>query len=309
VRANCVATGYAASVTSSTFRRDAGLSALAALAAGAYLFAYKRAGAFADPPVLAYGLLIVAAILNSGLAVAEGGRAAPYGRRPVRLAWSVSGLLALFTISGNWCSAEAIALLEPPVTSVLLRTEIVFVGIFGVLLLGERMKAELIVGATTALLGLCVMRWPLHFDGSLLGAAWGLGAAASFALMQVTTRRVIHRISPVFVNAARLWIAVLLFSFQPGLFTKLYTLPWAFWPLIGVAALLGPFVGRLCIMYSLRTLTAAHSALLLLLSPLFAALIGLFLDAPPPTAQELLGGAVMLAGIAWPSFKALRRAG
>lgn len=293
-------------MTSAAFKRDAGLSVAAALSAAAYLFFYKRAGALTEPRILAYALLLVAATLNTAYGVFEPKRTDTTIPRPTRLMWSVSALLSLLTISGNWCSAEAISHLEPAVTSLLLRTEIVFVGFFGVALLGERVRRDLAFGGFTALLGLVVMRWPLALDGSLTGILWALGGAASFALMQVITRRVIHRISPVLVNAVRLWIAVLLFSFQPGLWTALSHLDPHFWPMIAGAALLGPFIGRLCIMYSLRSLTAAHSALLLLLSPVFALAIGALLGGLPPTHGELWGGALMLVGIAWPSLSALR---
>jgi drug/metabolite transporter (DMT)-like permease len=277
------------------------------VAAAAYLFFYKRAGAHTEPRMLAYALLLVAAVLNSAFAVVEQKRISISIARPQRLMWWVSGLLALLTISGNWCSAEAISHLEPAVTSLLLRTEIVFVGLFGVALLGERVRRDLAFGGLTALLGLLVMRWPLAFDSSLVGVVWALGGSASFALMQVITRRVIHRIAPGVVNAVRLWIAVVLFSFQPGVLATLWSFNVQFWGLIAAAALLGPVVGRLCIMYSLRSLTAAHSALLLLLSPVFALAIGAALGGAALTRAELWGGSLMLVGIAWPSASALRR--
>lgn len=88
-------------------------------------------------------------------------------------------VFAVLTISGNYCGAQAVSRLEPAVNSVLLRLEVVFVGAFGALLLGETVTLALALGALTALFGLVVMYWPLSFS-SLRGAAWALGAAASF---------------------------------------------------------------------------------------------------------------------------------
>jgi drug/metabolite transporter (DMT)-like permease len=58
-------------------------------------------------------------------------------------------------------------------------------------------------------------------------------------------------------------------------------------------------------MYSLRGLRAAESALLLLLAPLFAFTIGFVGWGNVPSGRELLGGALMLIGVALPQLGAL----
>jgi drug/metabolite transporter (DMT)-like permease len=271
-----------------------------------YLFPYKRAANFAAPDVLAFSLLVAAAILNTALATWQHRQLTRAGRGAWRVAWTTSSWLALVTISGNFCAAQAVTRLDPAIASLLLRTEVVFVGILAALLLGERITKALAAGAITAMLGLVIMRWPLALDRAGAGAAWAFGAAASFALMQVLTRRVIQRISPMAVNALRLWFAVALFAVVPGVLAKAVAAGPRFWAFVSVAALFGPVLGRLCIMYSLRTLRAAHSALLLLSAPLFAFLIGYFGWGTCPSGLEMVGGALMLLGMALPSLPSLR---
>lgn len=290
-------------------RRGLAFSFAGALCSALYLFPYKRAAAFAPAHALAFALLLVAALLTSAVAAAEASRSSRAPHHPRRVLWLTSALLAAVTISGNWCGAQAVAQLEPAVASVLLRTEVVFVGGLAALLLGERLTPALGLGALTALLGLVVMRWPLHLDTPGEGAAWALGAAASFALMQVVTRRVIERISPLAVNAVRLWLAVALLGLVPGALRGALTAGPHFWGFVSAAALFGPFLGRLCIMYSLRTLRAAHSALLLLLAPVLAFVIGYVGWGTLPTRSEVGGGALMLVGIALPSLAALLEGG
>jgi drug/metabolite transporter (DMT)-like permease len=159
----------------------------------------------------------------------------------------------------------------------------------------------LALGAGVALLGLGVMNWPLAL-GSLPGALWSLGAAASFGLMQVLTRRVIARVSPTSVNTLRLWLAVALMACVPHTLAGLIGLGARFWLFVAAAAAFGPFAGRLLIMYSLRDLRAAQSALLLLLAPLFAFALGYLFRGSVPSLQQALGSAMMLAGIALPSL-------
>ena len=280
-------------------------SLLGALCSAIYLFPYKRAGAISSPDVLAYALLIVAAVSNGGLHLWQR-RSRPQVVLDRRTFWVTSALLSLLTISGNFCGAQAVTRLEPAVTSVLLRTEIVFVGVFAASLVRERLTLPLLAGALVALVGLLVMRWPLAFDGAGAGALWALGAAASFGMMQVLTRRVIGRISPIAVNACRLWLAVGLLTFVPGMAAGALGEGREFWRFVGLAGLFGPFLGRLLIMYSLRELRAAHSALMLLLAPVLAFGIGFVSQGSVPTGLELGGGLIILAGVALPSLAGLR---
>jgi drug/metabolite transporter (DMT)-like permease len=289
---------------SNTRHAGYGYSICAALCSAGYLFPYKSAARLADADVLAYALLIVAALSSSVLSLWQR-RRQPRARWD-RTFWTTSAVLAVLAISGNLCGAQAVARLEPAIASLLLRTEIVFVGALSAVILGERVTRGLIGGAALALLGLAIMRWPLALDRAGAGALWALGGAASFGLMQVLTRRVIERISPIAVNTCRLWIAVGLWSLWPGVARDTLSRGSEFWLLVTAAGLLGPFVGRLLIMYSLRSLEAAHSALLLLLAPVFAFLIGFLAYGSVPHAGEVGGGAIMLVGIALPSLARFR---
>ena len=280
-------------------------SLLGALCSAIYLFPYKHAGALSSPDVLAYALLIVAAVSNSGLYLWQR-RSRPRAVPDRRTFWVASALLSLLTISGNLCGAQAVMRLAPAVMSVLLRTEIVFVGVFAALVVHERLTLPLVAGALVALGGLLVMRWPLAFDGAGAGALWALGAAASFGMMQVLTRRVIGRISPIAVNACRLWLAVGMLTLVHGMATGALGERREFWQFVALAGLFGPFLGRLFIMYSLRELRAAHSALLLLLAPVLAFAIGFVFQGGVPSGLELGGGLSLLAGVALPSLAGLR---
>lgn len=279
------------------------LSLAAALCSAIYLFPYKEAAQHASSQTLAFALLLVAAIFSSLLSLWERRRRGPgapeRGAPERRVMWRTALILSLVTISGNFCGAAAVARLDPAVNSVLLRTEVVFVGAMGALLLGEVITPALALGAVTALLGLAVMNWPLSVQ-SLSGALWCLGAAASFGFMQVLTRREIGRISPASVNLRRLWLAVALMACLPGTLRDALASGPQLWLYVGAAALFGPVAGRLLIMFSLRGLRAAESALLLLLAPFFAFVLGYLGWGRVPSAQQTLGSAILLLGIALP---------
>lgn len=295
-------------------RRGVGLSLAGAFCSAIYLYPYKEAAKHASAQTLAFVLLLMAASFSSLLSlwqrraasnpVATGevanSPAAPVRGAPERrVMWRTALLLSVATITGNFCGAEAVARLDPAVNSVLLRTEVVFVSVLGALLLSEAITPVLALGAGTALFGLAVMNWPLSVQ-SLSGAIWCLGAAASFGFMQVLTRRVIGRISPASVNTRRLWLAVSLMACLPGTLRGALAGSSQLWLYATCAALFGPFAGRLLIMFSLRGLRAAESALLLLLAPVFAFLLGYLGWGRVPSALQALGSAILLLGIALP---------
>lgn len=285
-------------------RRGVALSLCGALGSAIYLFPYKRAAVQAPAEVLAFALILIAAVLSSPIALWQRWRTTEAPRaNDTALSLRTACLLSLVTISGNFCGANAVATLDPPVNSVLLRTEVVFVGVLGALILGEALTPALALGAGTALLGLGVMHWPLTVR-SLSGAVWCLGAAASFGSMQVLTRRVASRISPPTVNALRLWLAAGVLGCLPNMMQRALSLGAGFWCLVSATAFLGPVAGRLFIMYSLRSLRAAESALLLLLAPVFAFSFGYLGWGSVPSARQLLGSAILLCGVALPLLHA-----
>jgi len=283
-------------------RRGTLLSTGAAIWAAAFLIFYKQASLLADARVVALALLSVAAVLNTGAALIE-------TRGRLRLdrvgAWA-SVALAVFSVTGNLCSSEALTTLDPGIMAVLLRTQVVMVALAGALFLGERVTAGLALGGLIALGGLVLMRMPLDARADLAGVAWALGAAASFGAMAVVTRKVIHRIQPVAVNAVRLWMAVAILAALPGNAAGAVHAGPALWLQALGAAVCGPFLSRLFIMYALRHVTVAYQALLNLSSPVFAFVLAFLVLGTLPTGHELIGGAVMLAGIAVPVIAGLR---
>lgn len=274
------------------------LSTGSAFWAAAFLIPYKQASLIADAQAVALVMLAASAIMNTVAAATE-----LRGKlRLDRLSLLTAVALAGFSVVGNFCSAMALLTLEPAIASVLYRTQIVFVAVAGVFALGEGITRTFALGAGVALAGLVVMQLPetglAEFGSSAAGVLWALGASASFASMAVITRRVIHRIRPIAVNAVRLWLAVAVLALVPGTAQSALDADPRMWLFASLAAACGPFVSRLLIMFALRYITAAYQTLVSLSSPLFAFVLGFVFMGSIPSAQEILGGAVMLLGIA-----------
>ncbi len=268
-----------------------------------YVIPWKLANEAGDPAHSVLVLMSAAALANSALAV--GHRIAVGGIRlqSLSLDFAVASLLAVFTLLGNLASAYAAQDLSPALLNVLMRAEVMLVAVVAWLLLGEHAPRRFWLGATIAMVGLFVLqeRSEGAHEGALLGAGTGmaLAAAACFSALAVTTRHFIHRIDPVLVNALRLWIAVALwFPFhawpRPGEMPT-RQIVWAV-----AAAMMGPFASRLCMMFSARDVEARTTTLANLTSPLMTLPLGWLLLSDLPSSHQLLGGALMLAGIAIP---------
>ncbi len=270
---------------------------------------WKLATEAGDPMVAVLLLLSVAAAANSALALFQSMTARVSGWGIGRLDVGVAALLAIFTLLGNYASALAAVELSPAVFNVLLRTDILFVALLGAVLLRERVDALFWVGTAVAAIGLVVSQKGTAGAGisGVLGNGTGVAivAAAGFSALSIVTRYFIHRINLVAVNAIRLWMAVALwfpFNFVPS---------WSDIPreqivYATLAALAGPFLGRLCLMISARYLEARVTTLVQLTAPALTLLLALVLLGDWPSLRELIGGAIIIAGVAVPVIGARR---
>ena len=272
----------------------------AAFWAAAFLIPYKQAAALAEPQSVAFAMLACAAVLNTVLSLFAGSAGHPGILRASKATWKTGAGLAILATIGNVCSARALSVLEPATVSVLLRSEVVFVGGFAALVLSEKLTLDFAGGAALALAGLWVVRAPGAIDGSELGLLYALGAAACFGAMHVLVRRVAQRVPLVQVNGLRLWLCAVLLAAIPGVVSGALKAPGAFWICAATAAVCGPLISRLLMMFSVRHIHAAQASLVLLLAPLFTLGFGFLFFGTVPKPERLLGGALMLLGIAIP---------
>ena len=151
----------------------------------------------------------------------------------------------------------------------------------------------------------------LYPEPSLLAgfreAGHGVGQCAHFGALRVALLGRVERIAPVVVNAARLWLTVLALVCVPGNLDALQGMSSRLWLLCAGAALAGPFLSRLSIMYAVRYITASQSALIALLAPVVAFTLDYALLGATPSRLQVLGAAVVLLGVALPVLELARR--
>lgn len=285
-------------------------SLFSAVGSALMVIPWKRANEVGDPAHAVLILLSVAALGSTGMALSArlGQRKPP--RRSVWVNLGVALALAGFTLAGNSLSALAIRDLSPALLNVLLRAEVPLVAIFGWLLLGERVERRFWVGAAVAGVGLVVLQGLPFAAGPRSpepGTLLAVGASACFGALVLMTRFSIQRIDPVVVNALRLWIAVALwFGFNEV--PDWERVPREQWVYATLAAIAGPFLGRLALMFSSRFIEARLSTLASLTAPVMTLGLAYLLLGHWPESHQLAGGAIMLVGISLPLLGAGRRA-
>jgi drug/metabolite transporter (DMT)-like permease len=282
------------------------LSLAGCAGAACFLVSYKLAAGLGDTTDATLVMLVSAAVLNTSTSVVQD-RSAGVARFD-RLSWWLAIVLAVLTLIGNELAVEAVRRISAPLTSVLQQTQVLFVALLGRFVLGEHVTLRFWVGTLVAALGLFLISdvrgagVELDHGGMLLAAA----SAVCWATMAVCTRKYIHRIRPVPVNALRLWISIVFW------FVVHARLP--HWPMrpdfmtyCVVAGAFGPYLSRTALMHALRYASPTETTLIGLATPVITMLPAFLVFGTLPTLRELAGSLIMIAGISLPVLEHWQR--
>lgn len=277
---------------------------------GLILFAAVAAMSWAGPlirlataPALvisAWRLMMSVAIIAGVLALRRGGGGVRLGARDWALA-AASGLLLALHL---WSWIASLDLTSVASSVVLVNTHPILVASLSALLLRERASAVQWVGIGIAVVGAAVIGWGDFHRGAspLVGdvlALAGAGFVSGYFIIGRTLRQRLELwvyIGIVYgIAALTLALAVLV---MPGVhLTGWPTRDW----LIFVALAAGPMmIGHTGVNYALRFVPAYVANITLLGEPVGSALIAWLLPqiGERPPAQTLMGGALILLGIA-----------
>ena len=288
----------------STQRRGLLFALLGAVSGGAFMIPWKMATAEGSTSSMVLVMSVAAALVNSAVLLLPQPARADRPRGELRLTLVLAAVFAGLTLAGNAASAASAAQLSAPMVSVLLRSDVIIIAVLGWLFLGERADLRFWLGAAVAGAGLWIVQAPSAAGVALSPVGLGLGllAAACFSCMGVLTRRFIRRIDPVALNAWRLWAAVILWFLVEGPHLPADLTP-RLVGLAALAALIGPGLGRLALMFSARDLEARVTAMVGLSGPLWAVLFAWIVLGTLPQGREWVGGALLLLGVAIPLLR------
>jgi drug/metabolite transporter (DMT)-like permease len=296
-------------------RRGVFFALLGALCSACFLIPWKLAQHHGDAKHATLVLLASAALFST-LTVQLGPSSSTLGPReqpPVALGLTLklAAALAALSLAGNWLSAESVARISGALLAVMQRCEVLVVGLLSPLVLGERARPSFWVGTAIAAVGLVLLSSPsgaalrLGEDADPLGAIFGVGSAICFGSMSVLTRKHIRVLRPVLLNAVRLWLGVVLwFAIERSWPLAALTGPLVLYA--AMAAFFGPFLSRLAAMESAQHVAASTTVLASLVTPPLTLVLSFAVLGTLPSGHELVGGAIMLVGVAIPVLATLR---
>jgi DME family drug/metabolite transporter len=226
-------------------------------------------------------------------------------------------LLVLATLAGPLFLASmnlAVAHVGAAIAAFVAGLYAVMSAVIAPVLLPERLTLRVLAGFVLALLGTALLA-ELDPDATdVAGMGWGILAALSFALYLVLARRwsADYRLDGVTVAFANCALAaVVLGGFvlatDPALLSPanppveaIVAMGW-----LAVVAAMGPVL----MVASVRLIEAARSAAFLLLNPITATVLAAILLGERPSSLQLVGGLVVLAGMAVATIPGSRPAG
>jgi drug/metabolite transporter (DMT)-like permease len=174
------------------------------------------------------------------------------------------------------------------------------------LLLRQYPRRIQIVAALLILVGvfLLVSSFSLQ-DTTTLGVVWGVLSGATFALLSVTNRWLGQSYSSLMISLYQDGIAAIILL--PMVLLSATDLFWTPSEL-GILLLLGVVCTALAhtlFIASMRTITAQTASLLASLEPVWGIVFGMLLLGAIPTAQTLLGGAIIVGATLLPGIMAM----
>ena len=270
---------------------------IGALSAALFFVPYKKALESTEPLVFILAVYLIGFVLSlSGSIVKR--EALSYNKKTL---WGAA-VFGLLSVVGNYAIGRSMLGIDPAITVVLTRVQVIMVMYLGWFFLKEQLTPLLVPGAIIALSGFVWMNYSenLSVEGELIYYLWALGAAFCFGSSQVVMKSIIHDISPITVNHLRLLLGSACMCLVPGVVQSLMALQMEIWLLAAGSALFGPTISRLCYMYSIRYIPVSQATLFILLTPVFTMLVSLLVLDILPTTRQLTGGAVIMLGILLP---------
>lgn len=270
---------------------------LGALSAALFFIPYKQAVQSVAPEIFVMAMYLLSAGFSSiGL---------QFNQQKLRLnrvtCWAALGF-AFLSVFGNYAVGRSLSLLDPAITVVVLRSQILLIIFLSWIFLKEALNQFFWIGALVALSGFLYMnnlgQKQLYADTS--GIFWALIAAFCFSLSQILMKRVIRQVQPLTINLLRLLLGFSMMALIPGSLQALLEMTATQWGLALLAAFFGPFASRTFQLYSFKVIPISQAVLLSMLTPIFTGLITWYLYQTSPTQTQLIGSSIILAGIALP---------
>jgi len=262
----------------------------------------------ADHIVIRYALVTIA--LACGLAVTGGWR---IGRQD----WPRLAIISLIGMVGyNIGAAYGFELVSAGIGSLIIGTQPLLIAALGALITSERLTPAAVVGLATGFAGTILLVWKdMAVAGDtgqfLKGALLILGCSLSWAIYVVVSKPLIRTYGAFNITATSIALASLVMVpllSGPSTLDTLAGMTARNWLDMAYVGILSTLVATITWNFGAGRLPAAASGAFLYLVPIIGVIAGALILGESLTAGMLLGGGLILAGVAIAQFGPLLRA-
>lgn len=247
---------------------------------------------------LALRFMVLAALMGAGLALSGAWRVA-------RPDWPRFCVVALAGFGSSWFTVQGFARVAAGLGAVISMVEPIMIALLAWAVLRERPGPRLWLGIAVSLMGAAVLFWPDITARAAdpvdpLGVVFLIAASASFAAYTIAAKPLLRRYSSFTVTAWPLVIEavpIILLASRP--LAELVTeTPLRTWAEIVYLAVFNTFIGGILWVYGARHLPGAVVGSFLYLMPVIAVMAGYLILDEAITPPLVIGGTIMLAGVA-----------
>ena len=211
--------------------------------------------------------------------------------------WILTSLYTFFSIiaiAGFWLG---LSLLPAAQVSFIGRLQVVFVVIFGVMLLREKFNIYEVFAGILAFIGTLILHYSIPAE--LSAGFWILLVSSlMFGIVEIIAKITVDHCEPYHFNTVRnlvVGIVLILWAvFKGSVSLDLGSV----WYGIIAMAFLGPVCGRVFYLYALRHAGVTKISLVGQIQPVFVVLMAIVFLRDYPGGHELLGGGLILCGCA-----------
>jgi drug/metabolite transporter (DMT)-like permease len=236
-----------------------------------------------------------------------------YGARPARERW-IALAAGVFFAADLLFWHHAIAAVGAGLGTVLANVQVIFVGAIAWVWLGERPERRSLFSIPVVLLGVVLISGVVgagaYGSNPTLGMVYGLLTGVAYALFLVTLRQgnsdIRRPAGPLFDATLSAAVCCALAGTVIGDLDWVPDLEAQAW--LVLLALSSQVLGWLLISVSLPRLPAVITSIVLMLQPVASVLLGVVLLSESPSALQLVGVVIVLAGVAAATITPRRRA-
>ena len=210
-------------------------------------------------------------------------------------------LFGIISVIGNYAIGRSLEGVNPGLIVVILRSQVIWVILMGILFLKEKVNGSFMIGCAIAFIGFYILNNEKIKGGiGLESILWGLLAAISFSFIQIVIKLIIHKINPISMNLIRLISGLMIILCLPSFWEHTLSLNFSHWWLAFLAAFFGPSLSRNLQMYSMMYIPVSQFILFTMITPVVTILLAWMIWEDIPGNMSLIGGMIILMGVSLP---------